>query len=53
MLPLGTVARPMSQDVVCFTFLAESNIPVRYVKPGETTFREGDTAKELFVIKSG
>ena len=43
----------MSDDVVGFNFLAESNIPVWYLKPGETIFKEGETAKELYVIKSG
>ena len=28
-------------------------MPVWYLKPGETIFKEGDTAKELYVIKSG
>ena len=41
----------MSDDVVGFNFLAESNIPVWYLKPGETIFKEGETAKELYVIK--
>jgi CRP-like cAMP-binding protein len=43
----------MSHDVVGFSFLAESEMPVWYLKPGETIFKEGDTAKELYVIKSG
>jgi CRP-like cAMP-binding protein len=42
----------MSDDVG-FSFLAESNVPVWYLKPGETIFKEGDTAKELYVIQSG
>ena len=46
----GTGARPMSDDVVGFGFLAESNIPVWYLKPGETIFKEGETAKELAAI---
>ncbi|HME28523.1 MAG TPA: cyclic nucleotide-binding domain-containing protein [Pseudolabrys sp.] len=46
-------ARPMSDDVVGFSFLAESDIPVWYLKAGETIFKEGETAKELYVIKSG
>lgn len=43
----------MSDVVVGFSFLAESEMPVWYLKPGETIFKEGDTAKELYVIKSG
>lgn len=43
----------MSDDVVGFSFLAESSIPVWYLKPGETIFKEGETAKELYVIRSG
>jgi CRP-like cAMP-binding protein len=43
----------MSDDVVGFGFLTESNIPVWYLKPGETIFKEGETAKELYVIQSG
>ena len=40
-------------DVVGFSFLAESEMPVWYLKPGETIFKEGETAKELYVIRSG
>lgn len=43
----------MSDDAVGFSFLAESSIPVWYLKPGETIFKEGETAKELYVIRSG
>jgi len=43
----------MSDDVVGFSFLAESNIPVWYLKAGETIFKEGETVKELYVIQSG
>jgi CRP-like cAMP-binding protein len=43
----------MSDDVVGFSFLAESNVPVWYLKPGETIFKEGEPAKELYVIQSG
>ena len=43
----------MSNDVIGFSFLAESNVPVWYLKPGETIFKEGDAAKELYVIQSG
>jgi CRP/FNR family transcriptional regulator, cyclic AMP receptor protein len=40
-------------DVVGFSFLAEASIPVWYLKPGETICKEGETAKELYVIRSG
>lgn len=43
----------MSDDVIGFSFLAESKVPVWYLKPGEMIFKEGDTAKELYVIQSG
>jgi CRP-like cAMP-binding protein len=43
----------MSDDAVGFSFLAESKVPVWYLKPGETIFKEGDAAKELYVIQSG
>jgi CRP/FNR family transcriptional regulator, cyclic AMP receptor protein len=43
----------MSDDVVGFSFLTESNMPVWYLKPGETIFKEGEIAKELYVIQSG
>jgi CRP-like cAMP-binding protein len=41
------------EDVVGFSFLAESNVPVWYLKPGETIFKEGEPAKELYIIQSG
>ncbi|HYC16432.1 MAG TPA: cyclic nucleotide-binding domain-containing protein [Pseudolabrys sp.] len=43
----------MSDDVIGFSFLTESSIPVWYLKPGETIFKEGEIAKELYVIQSG
>ena len=43
----------MSDDVIGFSFLADSKMPVWYLKPGETIFKEGEPAKELYVIKSG
>ena len=52
-LRCGAGAKPMSDDVVGFSFLTESNIPVWYLKPGETIFKEGETAKELYVIQRG
>jgi len=42
-----------NEDVVGFSFLAESNVPVWYLKPGETIFKEGEPAKELYVIQRG
>ena len=39
-------------DVIGFSFLAESNVPVWYLKPGETIFKEGEPAKELYVIQT-
>ena len=47
------VSRYPCEDVVGFSFLAESNVPVWYLKPGETIFKEGEPAKELYVIQSG
>ena len=41
------------EDVVGFSFLAKSNVPVWYLKPGETIFKEGEPAKELYIIQSG
>jgi CRP-like cAMP-binding protein len=41
------------EDVVGFSFLAESNVPVWYLKPGETIFKEGEPARELYIIQSG
>jgi CRP/FNR family transcriptional regulator, cyclic AMP receptor protein len=41
------------EDVIGFSFLAESNVPVWYLKPGETIFKEGEPAKELYIIQSG
>ena len=34
-------------------FSPSSNVPVWYLKPGETIFKEGEPAKELYVIQSG
>jgi CRP-like cAMP-binding protein len=41
------------EDVVGFSFLAESNVPVWYLKPGETIFKEGEPAREHYIIQSG
>ena len=43
----------MPDDVIGFSFLVEPDVPVWYLKAGETIFREGEPAKELYVIKSG
>jgi len=43
----------MPDDVIGFNFLVEPDVPVWYLKAGETIFREGEPAKELYVIKSG
>lgn len=43
----------MPDDVIGFSFLVEPDVPVWYLKAGETIFKEGEPAKELYVIKSG
>jgi CRP/FNR family cyclic AMP-dependent transcriptional regulator len=43
----------MATPEVEFSILAGSGVPVRVLKQGEVIFREGDPAKELYVIKSG
>jgi CRP/FNR family transcriptional regulator, cyclic AMP receptor protein len=43
----------MAPPEVEFSILAGSGVPVRAFKQGEVIFREGDPAKELYVIKSG
>ena len=43
----------MSDDAVDFSFLAGSEVPVWYLKAGETIFNEGDPATELYVVQSG
>jgi CRP/FNR family transcriptional regulator, cyclic AMP receptor protein len=42
----------MKQDTN-FSVLTGNNIEPRFFKAGDVIFREGDEAKELFVIKSG
>lgn len=42
----------MKQDTG-FAILTGNNIEARFLKAGDVIFREGDEAKELFVIKSG
>jgi CRP/FNR family transcriptional regulator, cyclic AMP receptor protein len=36
-----------------FTLLASTDVPVRAFKAGETIFREGDPATELYVVQTG
>jgi CRP/FNR family transcriptional regulator, cyclic AMP receptor protein len=36
-----------------FSVLTGNNIETRFIKAGGTIFREGDSAQELFVVKSG
>jgi len=43
----------MPDDVIGFSFLVEPDVPVWYLKAGETIFKESEPAKELYVIKSG
>jgi len=43
----------MSDDVIGFSLLAEPETPVWYLKAGETIFKEGDPAAELYVIRKG
>ena len=43
----------MSNDDIDFSFLAGSEVPVWYLKAGETIFKEGDPATELYVTQSG
>ncbi len=42
----------MKQDTG-FSVLTGNNIEARFFKAGDVIFREGEEAKELFVIKSG
>jgi CRP/FNR family transcriptional regulator, cyclic AMP receptor protein len=42
----------MKQDTG-FSILTGNNIETQFLKAGSVIFREGDEAKELFVIKSG
>jgi len=43
----------MADTNVDFGILAGAGAPVRSYKAGEVIFREGDPAKELFIVKSG
>lgn len=43
----------MSNDAVDFSILVSLGVPVRSFKRGETIFKEGDPATELYVIQSG
>jgi CRP/FNR family cyclic AMP-dependent transcriptional regulator len=43
----------MADAAVDFSILAGAGVSVRSFKAGETIFKEGDSALELFVVKSG
>ena len=43
----------MSDELIGFSFLTESEIPLWSLKAGETIFNQGDPATELYVIQSG
>jgi CRP/FNR family transcriptional regulator, cyclic AMP receptor protein len=43
----------MSNDAVDFSILVSLGVPVRSFNAGETIFKEGDPATELYVIQSG
>jgi len=43
----------MSNDAIDFDLLVKSGAPVRSFKTGETIFKEGDPATELYVIERG
>jgi CRP-like cAMP-binding protein len=43
----------MSHDAVDFGLIVRSDVATRSYKQGDTIFREGDPASELYVIKSG
>jgi len=43
----------MSEDAIDFSVLIGPQVAVRSFKVGETIFKEGDPATELYVIQSG
>jgi CRP/FNR family transcriptional regulator, cyclic AMP receptor protein len=43
----------MAEAPVDFRILAGAGVPVREFKAGEVIFRQGDAARELFVVQSG
>ena len=43
----------MSEAPVNFSLLASSEFPARSFKAGEIIFREGDSAEELYLVRSG
>jgi CRP/FNR family cyclic AMP-dependent transcriptional regulator len=43
----------MTDVAVDFGILAGAGAPVRSFKAGETIFRQGDPAEELYIVKSG
>ena len=49
----GQGPSPCRMTSLASVFSPNSKIPVWYLKPGETIFKEGETAKELYVIQSG
>lgn len=43
----------MSNDAIDFSILIGPHIPIRQFRAGETIFKEGDPATELYVIQNG
>ena len=43
----------MADTAIDFGILAGAGAPARSYKAGEVIFREGDPAKELFIVKTG
>jgi CRP-like cAMP-binding protein len=43
----------MSQDAIDFGLIARSDVAIRSFKQGDTIFKEGDPASELYVIAGG
>jgi len=43
----------MTEHPVDFGILTNAQSPVRSLKAGDTVFKEGDPAHEMFVVKSG
>jgi CRP-like cAMP-binding protein len=43
----------MSSDAIDFSILIGPHVPVRSFNAGETIFKEGDPATELYVIQKG
>ena len=51
--PRDTGSPHMSNDTIDFSILIGPQVPVRSFKAGETIFKEGDPAAELYVIQKG